>query len=199
MAAGFWMRARAAASSAFARGGSAPACTPSITINSVACTRTLRQTLYPGDPDWTVEEGSVLDQAYLKQLGEFDIVYSWGVLHHTGNMWQALANLVPLVKPGGMLFVSIYNDQGSRSRRWMAVKRFYNALPGAFRFLVLLTCAFLLWWRPVLRGVLRGRPLQFFEQGRMRPRGMSRWHDLVDWVGGYPFEVARPEGIFDFY
>jgi hypothetical protein len=27
---------------------------------------------------------------------------------------------------------------------------------------------------------------------------MSRWHDLIDWVGGYPFEVASPEQIFDF-
>jgi 2-polyprenyl-6-hydroxyphenyl methylase/3-demethylubiquinone-9 3-methyltransferase len=30
-------------------------------------------------------------------------------------------------------------------------------------------------------------------------RGMSYWHDLVDWIGGYPFEVATPEAIFDFY
>jgi hypothetical protein len=30
-------------------------------------------------------------------------------------------------------------------------------------------------------------------------RGMSRWHDIVDWVGGHPYEVAKPEEIFDFY
>lgn len=23
------------------------------------------------------------------------------------------------------------------------------------------------------------------------------WHDVLDWVGGYLSEVARPEGIFD--
>jgi 2-polyprenyl-6-hydroxyphenyl methylase/3-demethylubiquinone-9 3-methyltransferase len=28
---------------------------------------------------------------------------------------------------------------------------------------------------------------------------MSMWPDVVDWVGGYPFEVAKPEQIFDFY
>lgn len=28
---------------------------------------------------------------------------------------------------------------------------------------------------------------------------MSHWHDWIDWVGGYPFEVAKPELIFDFY
>ena len=28
---------------------------------------------------------------------------------------------------------------------------------------------------------------------------MSFWQDLIDWVGGYPFEVSTPEQIFDFY
>jgi hypothetical protein len=27
---------------------------------------------------------------------------------------------------------------------------------------------------------------------------MSRWHDIVDWVGGWPFEVAMPEEVFGF-
>jgi 2-polyprenyl-6-hydroxyphenyl methylase/3-demethylubiquinone-9 3-methyltransferase len=30
-------------------------------------------------------------------------------------------------------------------------------------------------------------------------RGMSKWHDLIDWVGGYPFEVAKPEQIFEYF
>ena len=32
-----------------------------------------------------------------------------------------------------------------------------------------------------------------------RNRGMSPWRDHVDWVGGYPYETAKPEQIFDFY
>jgi len=36
-------------------------------------------------------------------------------------------------------------------------------------------------------------------RGRKYPRGMSAWHDLLDWLGGYPFEVSRPEEVFDFY
>jgi 2-polyprenyl-3-methyl-5-hydroxy-6-metoxy-1,4-benzoquinol methylase len=64
--------------------------------HSVACTRELRRRYFPDDPNWTVESGSALDRAYLESLGHFDIVYSWGVLHHTGNMWEALANVIPM-------------------------------------------------------------------------------------------------------
>ena len=34
---------------------------------------------------WRIAQGSVLDKAYMESLGTFDIVYSWGVLHHTGD------------------------------------------------------------------------------------------------------------------
>jgi SAM-dependent methyltransferase len=65
-------------------------------------------------------------KTYLKSLGTFDIVYSWGVLHHTGNMWQALQNVVPMVKPGGLLYIAIYNNQGFTSRIWKMIKWIYN-------------------------------------------------------------------------
>jgi 2-polyprenyl-6-hydroxyphenyl methylase/3-demethylubiquinone-9 3-methyltransferase len=28
---------------------------------------------------------------------------------------------------------------------------------------------------------------------------MDRKHDLIDWVGGWPFEVSTPEEVFNFY
>jgi 2-polyprenyl-3-methyl-5-hydroxy-6-metoxy-1,4-benzoquinol methylase len=165
---------------------------------SVACARELKRRYFPDDPDWVIGEGSVLDTAFLKRLGEFDIVYSWGVLHHTGAMWEALENVIPLVRPGGRLFLSIYNDQGKISRRWRSVKRLYNRLPPPLRFLVLWPVGVHLWWRPIVKDFLLLRP---FHQWRdyVRQRGMSPWHDVVDWVGGYPFEVAKPEEIFSFY
>ena len=71
---------------------------------SVACTSTLRERYFAGDPDWTVQRGSVLDPAFLAGLGTFDIVYSWGVLHHTGAMWDAIANTAQRVAPGGQYY-----------------------------------------------------------------------------------------------
>src|SRR6266581_1673368 len=85
---------------------------------SVDCARALKDRYFPDDPDWTIEQGSVLDEDYIRALGQFDVVYSWGVLHHTGNMWQALQNVSTKVHPGGRLALAIYNDQGTASRRW---------------------------------------------------------------------------------
>src|SRR5690606_102989 len=100
---------------------------------SVACTAELRRRFFPGSPDWTVERGSALDAGYLRGLGSFDIVYSWGVLHHTGRMWEGLANAALPVAEGGRLFVAIYNDTGTQSRRWRWIKRTYNQLPRVTR------------------------------------------------------------------
>ncbi|HET8550074.1 MAG TPA: class I SAM-dependent methyltransferase [Bryobacteraceae bacterium] len=166
--------------------------------HSAACTAELRRRYFPGDASWTVRQGSVLDAAFLSALGSFDVVYSWGVLHHTGKMWPALGNVAPLVAPGGRLFIAIYNDQGNISRRWLAVKRAYNQLPNRLRFLVVWPCAAHLFWRPIVKDFLRGRPFHTFRTYKEQ-RGMSAWRDVVDWVGGYPFEVARPEEIFDFF
>lgn len=164
--------------------------------DSVTCTAELKRRYYPDDTGWVVEGGSVLDAEYLKSLGQFDIVYSWGVLHHTGAMWQALGNAVTLVGPGGQLFIAIYNDQGKTSYRWNSVKQLYNRLPNALRFTVLWPAFIRLWGPSVIRDILRGAPLRSWRASRVR--GMSPWHDTVDWVGGYPFEVAKPEEIFDF-
>jgi 2-polyprenyl-6-hydroxyphenyl methylase/3-demethylubiquinone-9 3-methyltransferase len=162
---------------------------------SVGCTQELRRRYFPDDPDWQVFQGSALDAEMLSRLGTFDIVYSWGVLHHTGDMWSALANVVPVVKPGGRLFVAIYNDQGRPSRVWKRVKRRYNESGPAGRWALLQGSKAYLWGKPALLRLARGRR----PSPGPPPRGMDRGRDLVDWVGGWPFEVAKPEEIFDFY
>jgi 2-polyprenyl-6-hydroxyphenyl methylase/3-demethylubiquinone-9 3-methyltransferase len=168
--------------------------------DSVGCTQELRRRHAPAASDWTIEPGSALDAGYLSSLGRFDIVYSWGVLHHTGDMWRALENVVAAVADGGRLFISIYNDQGPRSHLWRAVKRLYNALPGALRLPFTLLVMVPREALSLAKAVSLGRPGDYVRgwTDYKRSRGMSRWHDLVDWVGGYPFEVATPEAIFDF-
>ena len=92
---------------------------------SVSCTQQLKAKYHPDDELWQVERGSALDGEYLASLGCFDIVYSWGVLHHTGDMWSAFAGAAPLVKDGGTLYIAIYNDEGWKSRFWYRVKKAY--------------------------------------------------------------------------
>jgi 2-polyprenyl-6-hydroxyphenyl methylase/3-demethylubiquinone-9 3-methyltransferase len=165
---------------------------------SVGCTAELKRRYFRNDPRWTVEQGSALDPEYLRSLGQWDIVYSWGVLHHTGNMWRALENVAPLVKPGGRLFISIYNDQGALSRFWRGVKTLYNK-GTASRWLVTALFVPLFFLRGLAGDLLRRRnPVRTYTDYK-KSRGMSRVHDWFDWLGGYPFEVASPEAIFEFY
>jgi SAM-dependent methyltransferase len=167
---------------------------------SVACTRELKQRYFPEDLQWSIEEGSVLDLGYLSRLGQFDVVYSWGVLHHTGAMWEALGNVAPLVVNGGRLFIAIYNDQGRQSATWKKIKKAYCFSPQPWRALVLLFAFVRLWGPTTVRDLLTGRPgATWRNYGKQGDRGMSPWRDAVDWVGGYPFEVAKPEQIFEFY
>ncbi len=156
---------------------------------SVACTNELRHLYFPQDRDWIVEEQSVLNKQYVDQLGKFDYVYSWGVLHHTGSMWEALDIVAHSVAVGGKLFIAIYNDQGWISRYWTVVKQLYVR----WRFMRPLLLAIHLPYLVGLRYIVRTI------RSKRIDRGMSLWHDAIDWIGGFPFEVARPEEIVDFY
>ena len=169
---------------------------------SVACTKELKRRYFENDNDWEIQIGSALDKQYLKSLGTFDIVYSWGVLHHTGDMWTALSNVTTNVAPNGKLFLALYNDQGGASKRWHTVKRIYNNLPIYLKqlFAVIIYIPYEL--RSFLISLVRGKPQMYFSNiinyGK-NDRGMSWWYDQIDWIGGYPFEVSKPEQIFDFY
>ena len=165
---------------------------------SVASTRELRRRYFPEDADWSIEEGSVLDDEYMRSLGKFDVVYSWGVLHHTGDMWKALENAALPVAEGGRLFIAIYNDQGGKSRRWRKVKRFYLSGPLGKSLVSALFIPYFI-SGGLAMDLLRGRnPLARYTEYK-RSRGMSVVHDWFDWLGGYPFEVAKPEEVFEFY
>ena len=144
---------------------------------------------FEGSEPWKIEQGSILDEDYVNRLGTFDIVYSWGVLHHTGHMMRALENAARRVATNGTLFIAIYNDQGWISRYWLAVKRCYVRVPLMRWPLIALHAPYLVGLRWLVR-VAAGRLAV--------ERGMSLWHDMRDWVGGYPFEVMRPEAMLAF-
>jgi 2-polyprenyl-6-hydroxyphenyl methylase/3-demethylubiquinone-9 3-methyltransferase len=160
---------------------------------SVECTRRLRAEHRPEDPDWKIHMGSVLNSEFLHSIGTFDVVYSWGVLHHTGAMYEAMESVAELVAQGGTIYVAIYNDQGHITRLWTWVKRHYNRSSRPFR-TVLLFCTALTVYARALVARLTGST-----QRDNCTRGMDRWRDIVDWAGGWPFETASPEAVFDFY
>lgn len=165
---------------------------------SVSCTRETKRRYFPHKKNWSIEQGDVLDKQYLHSLGQWDIVYCCGVLHHTGKMWQALENIVPLVKKGGKLFISIYNDQGTKSLFWRWIKRSYCSL---FFWQWMIIGFFVPYFivGGLVKDLLRFRdPISRYAEYK-KTRGMSPIYDWLDWLGGYPFEVAKPEEIFDFY
>lgn len=165
--------------------------------DSVNCTQVLRQRYFPDDPLWKVERGSVLDREYLASLGAFDIVYAWGVLHHTGEMWQAIANATDSVRPGGLLFLMIYRDWGLKSRVWLRIKRTYcSGTLGRWMVLALFIPYYII--RGVLEDVFRLRnPFTRYREYK-RNRGMSKFHDWIDWLGGYPYEFATVAEVSEF-
>jgi SAM-dependent methyltransferase len=150
---------------------------------SVACTAELRSRYFPGDANWSVEQGSILDADYVSSLGAFDIVYSWGVLHHTGRMYDAIRNASTRVKADGFFVFALYRKT-RLCGLWKAEKRWYSgASPAAQRvadkvFVTLMRLDFL----------LKGRSFKTYVESYAALRGMNYIHDVRDWLGGYPYE-----------
>jgi 2-polyprenyl-6-hydroxyphenyl methylase/3-demethylubiquinone-9 3-methyltransferase len=157
---------------------------------SVDCTTSLRERYRPGDPEWTVEHGSVLDPNYMRRLGSFDIVYSWGVLHHTGAMHEAIKQAATRVKLDGLFAFALYRKT-RLCWAWTIEKRWYTqASPAAQR-----------WARAVYMAALRaaclvsGRSYAAHIANYRSNRGMDFHHDLHDWMGGYPYESITPAEV----
>ena len=160
---------------------------------SVRTTRRLR-TLRQDPPNWIVTSGSVLDSEFLTTFEPADVVYSWGVLHHTGRMWEAVRNAARLVKPDGQFFIALYEERFD-SPFWLEVKRRYNSATSSKKRLME--------WHYVFNDLIRPRlfrpwtiPVRIREQ--RQKRGMDYFTDVRDWLGGYPFEFARPEAVHRF-
>jgi SAM-dependent methyltransferase len=166
--------------------------------NSVQASLALRARSDIPAERWEIMRGSVLDREFLTTLPPSDVVYSWGVLHHTGAMWQAIDNAVGKVKPGGILSIAIYNNVEQRlggSKMWWHIKRTYNRAPTPVR------RAMEYAWiaKFVLRQVatLRNPVAAIRDYSTTAGRGMDFFHDLRDWLGGFPYEYATAGELFN--
>jgi SAM-dependent methyltransferase len=162
---------------------------------SVSASLQLRE--FAGNPEtWSVLEGSILDAKLVAELPASDVVYSWGVLHHSGDMYTAIRNAASLVTPDGLFCIAIYNRVTGRfldSERWLKIKRRYNHSPRIVQ--------------SAMRGLMRSYWIAATLKKRQNPfkvaleyteRGMAVTTDLYDWVGGYPYEFATAAEITDF-
>ena len=164
-----------------------------VDLFSVQCAQYLKRKVK--NPEiWKIYQGSILDDSFISQFDKYDIVYSWGVLHHTGNMWKAIKNAASLVNDNGILFIAIYNKT-RRSKFWLKVKKVYNLSPQIgkklMNFILLSVMYFIL---PIIS---LKNPLNLLKNYKKK-RGMDPMIDIRDWLGGYPFEVATFKEVVNF-
>ena len=156
---------------------------------SVATTRALLER-FARNSRWRVERISAFDLGP-EALGTFSVVYSWGVLHHTGNMDLAIRKATAMVGEGGRLLLALY-DRTRMCPFWRVEKRWYSRASkpaqALARALYVALFAMRLW--------AGGR--SFREHVDRYPdthRGMDFHHDVHDWLGGYPYESISGEGV----
>jgi len=165
---------------------------------SVECTKFLKYSHFPIDDNWQIETGSIIDREYIDNIGKFDICYSWGVLHHTGRLWQAMFNAQLPLNNEGLLFVALYNDQGFISACWRQVKKTYCAGNfGRWTIKAIFIPAFFIAGLFIDLFNLQNPLIRYHEHKKYR--GMSLVHDWIDWLGGYPYQPAKPDEVIGFY
>jgi 2-polyprenyl-6-hydroxyphenyl methylase/3-demethylubiquinone-9 3-methyltransferase len=160
--------------------------------DSVQASIKLRERMEIPAEKWEIFQGSILDNNFYPILDRADIVNSWGVLYHTGAMWQALDNAVNCLKPGGLLVISIYNKVDKRlggSTFWWRVKRTYNQSLKIIQHLI--EYSYVVYFCLGVAITLRN-PFRIIKgySSEASIRGMDFWHNVRDWVGGFPYEYA---------
>lgn len=159
--------------------------------NSVEASQSLLSKEIP-DGNWSVRRQSVFDLVPERD-GRYDVVYSWGVLHHTGDMWTAIEKAGAMVAPGGRFVLALYRKTPLCSA-WAVEKRFYTAAPAFMQTAI----------RAAYKGSYRlglmmsGRnPSRYIAEYRSA-RGMDWHHDVHDWLGGYPYQSTEPGEVVPF-
>jgi len=156
---------------------------------SVQTTQSVLQANVESNTKYDCEVKSVFD-LMPKDDGQFDIVYSWGVLHHTGDMYTAIKKASKMVKNDGQLAIALYRKTPS-CKFWKAEKRIYSNSPKFVQLIIqgIYTCLFSLG-----KLSLGTNPIKYIKEYK-RHRGMSYRHDIHDWLGGYPYESISCEEL----
>ena len=146
--------------------------------------------------DWKIYEGSILDNNFVSKSGRFDIVYSWGVLHHTGKIWEAIKSSAQLVDKEGFYYIAIYNkvERWGGCRFWLKIKKIYNFSPKIGK----LALEYMYMLRYFAKSLMKLRNPITRVKNYKSNRGMGWRTDITDWLGGLPYEVATVDEIFKF-
>lgn len=144
------------------------------------------------DASFRAIQKSILDPD-ARSLGKFDVVYSWGVLHHTGAMWLAIDAASQHVAKGGIFALAIYRKT-PLCWAWRLEKRFFTDAGPTVRRVIraVYTHSYKLGLR------LTGRDPQRYIDDYNAVRGMNFYNDIDDWLGGYPYESATEDEIESF-
>jgi SAM-dependent methyltransferase len=162
--------------------------------NSVQAAKMVRG--YAGNPkNWVIERGDVLDENYIDSLGKWNLVYSWGVLHHTGDVWRALELAQRPVADGGLFYIALYSsDVQTDPDYWLRIKQEYNQA-GAFE-----RWRMVWWyvWEHMMAKKISHFPIVFMRMVNYRfSRGMSLFSDIRDWLGGWPMQFVADKDVID--
>ena len=170
----------------------------SFDFDPIAVETTQRLRSMEGSPaSWEVRQGSILDAELVESLEPVDLVYSWGVLHHTGEMWTAMDNAARLIGPRGQFYVALYDYDAQKDPTpefWLELKQRYNRSSWLGR----RRLEYWYIWDYMLKRRLRALPrLVRTISGYRESRGMAFYTDLRDWLGGWPMEFARRQDVLD--
>ena len=159
---------------------------------AVSTARTLLDKVSEWDPDVRKEAIEFRVESILNEnihSTQYDIVYSWGVLHHTGDMYRAFDAVIHPVAAKGMLAIAIYNKHFT-SPIWKLIKYTYVKSPRFVKKIIVSSVLII----KLLAALIISRQNPF-----KRSRGMHYYTDIVDWVGGYPYEYASPDEVTSFF
>ena len=162
--------------------------------DSISCTTELLKSQNYKEDNFACIEGSILDESFVEKLGKYDLVYSWGVLHHTGDLLKAIKNSTLLIKEDGSIFISLY-QKTILDRFWKIEKRFYSGTSKFFKLIINNIWVLKTRISFALKGRSFNQMISSYDQGR----GMNFYKDVYDWLGGYPYEGITPKACISIF